>query len=312
MHTTMIHQGKLTAVLSAILVLAMGSSMFLLTRIDRTRTSATQADVMYLPSAGTLRRLSLGYTGLMADIYWTRTVQYFGDRHRQHSTDFHMLSPLLDLTTALDPKLIVAYEFGASFLGGKPPEGAGQPEKAAELVEKGIRENPNEWRLYYALGFLHYMERKDYAAAASAFERGSHVPGAHPSLKILAAAMAQHAGDLATARLLWTTTYQTTQDSMIRENALKHLQALRADEDVDQLEALVQAYHQRSGRFPASFNDLIAAGMLRGIPVDPLGRPYLLRPQGRIEVQHPDDLPFITRGLPPGKEASIWGLHTSN
>ena len=39
---------------------------------------ATLDEVLYLPSGKTVKRLSLGYSSLMADIYWTRAVQYFG------------------------------------------------------------------------------------------------------------------------------------------------------------------------------------------------------------------------------------------
>jgi hypothetical protein len=144
------------------------------------------------------------------------------------------------------------------------------------------------------------MERHDYIAAADAFRRGSQVPNAHPFLRILAASMAQHGGELETARMLWQTTLNTTEDPMIKVNAERHLQALQVDEIVPKLEELARAYRERTGIQPTSFRDLIRAGYLRGIPMDPLGRPYKLQPDGRVEVQDPDDLPFIEKGLPPG------------
>jgi hypothetical protein len=141
----------------------------------------------------------------------------------------------------------------------------------------------------------------DPAAAARAFERGSQVPHAHPFLKVLAATMAQNAGQLQTARLLWTTTYETSEDKIIRENAFKHLRALKVDEDVPKLETILAEYQRRTARQPTSWMELISAGTLRGIPVDPLGHPYKLMPGGRVEVADPDALPFINRGLPSGK-----------
>ena len=51
-----------------------------------------------------VKRPSLGYDGLMADIYWTRAVQYFGRRHLTSREDYNLLAPLLEITTALDPK----------------------------------------------------------------------------------------------------------------------------------------------------------------------------------------------------------------
>src|SRR5205807_4591569 len=71
---------------------------------------------------------------------------------------------------------------------------------------------------------------KDYLAAAQAFQQGSNAPNAHPFLKILAARMAERGGDVETARLLWTTTYETSRDLQIKANALSHLRALRSEE----------------------------------------------------------------------------------
>ena len=107
--------------------------------------------------------MSLGYSGLLADIYWTRVVQYFGTKHRANAKQYLILEPLLEMTTTLDPKLLPAYEFGSVFLAQKPPEGAGNPLAAARLVEKGIRENPQAWRLYYDLGYIYWLELKDPA-----------------------------------------------------------------------------------------------------------------------------------------------------
>ncbi len=39
--------------------------------------------------------------------------------------------------------------------------------------------------------------------------------------------------------------------------------------------------------------------------MDPDGHPYKLMPDGRIEVQDPKDLYFITKGLPPGMESPL-------
>jgi tetratricopeptide (TPR) repeat protein len=293
-------QLRVSLVLSAIMLVLLASAIVSLYKVDRLRADTRHEDVLYIPSAKVLKRMSLGYTGLAGDIYWTRTVQYFGWKHSKRDMNYDLLYPLLEITTDLDPHLLVAYEFGAAFLSQKPPNGAGQPDQAVELVERGIKYNPNEWRLYYELGFVQAMERHDYIAAADAFRRGSQVPNAHPFLRILAASMAQHGGELETARMLWQTTLNTTEDPMIKVNAERHLQALQVDEIVPKLEELARAYRERTGIQPTSFRDLIRAGYLRGIPMDPLGRPYRLQPDGRVEVQDPDDLPFIEKGLPPG------------
>jgi hypothetical protein len=291
---------QITVVASLLLAACMLGTVLLLQRLDQLRTGATLEEALYLSSPKVLKRMSLGYDGLLADVYWTRAVQYFGNKHHQGAERYDLLAPLLEITTTLDPQLIVAYEYGANFLAPAPPNGAGLPQRAIDLVEYGIGNNPDEWRLYYELGFIQYIELKDYAGAADAFIRGSKVPDAHPFLKVLAAQMAQHAGERETARMLWSTTYQTAQEHSIRANAAAHLRALQVDEDVTNLERAVAWYREKVGHLPVGFSDLATAGMLRGTPVDPLGHPYKLTPDGRVEVRVPDDLPFIEKGMPLG------------
>lgn len=295
---------KTTMVASACLVLSLAASSLVLHRVDQLRPQGTLDEVLFLSSPKVIKRASLGYDGLMACIYWTRAVQYFGYRHHNFAASYNLLAPLLEITTHLDPHLLVAYEFGTSFLAPKPPHGAGQPERAIELMEYGIQNNPDNWKLYYDLGFVYYMELRDYKKAAETFERGSHVPNAHPFLKVMAAQMAEHAGEYETARMLWSATYQTAQDAQIKENAVEHLRALRVDEDVKHLQEAVTRFGERTGRLPASMAELAAAERLAGTPVDPDGHPYKLTPEGRVEIRVPDDFPFATKGLPPGYKPS--------
>jgi len=287
-------------VAGACLVLSLAASSFVLHRTDQLRPQATLDEVLFLNSPKVIKRASLGYDGLMACIYWTRAIQYFGGRHSSYAASYNLLAPLLEITTHLDPHLVVAYQFGSSFLAPKPPHGAGQPERAIELMEYGIQNNPDNWRLYYDLGFVYYTELRDYKKAAETFARGSQVPNAHPFLRVLAAQMAQHAGDYETSRMLWSATYQTSQDKQIKANAFEHLRALRVDEDVDHLQQAVTRFGERTGRLPASMGELMSAEGLTGTPVDPDGHPYKLTPQGRVQVRVPDDFPFATLGLPPG------------
>jgi hypothetical protein len=171
-------------------------------------------------------------------------------------------------------------------------------------VRKGIRENPEAWRLWYHLGYIYFDELHDSKAASEAFLQGSEVPGALPWMKVMAAALAQHAGEAETARYLWTQIYNSSADPDIRANAVKRLIALRVDQEVERLQAVAERYQRETRTVPESFLELVQAGYLPGLPVDPLGNPYLLA-EGRVQVSRPDSLPFITKGLPPGQKPSI-------
>jgi hypothetical protein len=275
-----------TVVAGFLLVILLAGSILSRRQVEKQRgAESTLEEVLYLPSGKTIKRLSLGYSGLLANIYWTRAVQYFGSKHIQHSRQYDLLYPLLDITTDLDPKLVVAYEYGSVFLSQKTPDGAGQPDKAVILVEKGIRANPDYWRLYLTLGFIHFIDRHDPVAAQAAFEKGSQKPGALPWMKVMAARMAEHSKDINTAIALWQAVYETTLDKNVKDTAMLHLKSLLAERDIAELERRVQAYHQQTGGFPANWNDLIRAGFIPGVPMAPEQEPYVLKSDGKVDVQ---------------------------
>lgn len=294
--------GKTVAIM-VLLVAAFTGSVLSLNGVEAARgKQATLEDILYIPSSKVLKRMGLGYSGVLADIYWTRAVQYYGRKLELHdqTVRYDLLYPLLDITTDLDPHLIVAYEFGSVFLSQKPPIGAGQPDKAVALVEKGIRANPDYWRLYFTLGYIHYLDRKDPKAAQEAFARGSQNPKALDWMRVMAANMAERANDPATALELWAHLYETAANDMVKQNALQHVQALHVDHDVPELERRVKIYQQRLGRLPSNWYEMMHQGLLSQVPLDPTDKPYKLMPDGTVQVEDPDSLPFITQGVPPG------------
>lgn len=285
---------KVTTIGVVLLVVLFAGSVLSRREVERVRgKEATLEEVLYLPSGKTVKRLSLGYSGLLADLYWTRAVQYFGSKHIKHSQRYDLLYPLLDITTDLDPELIVAYENGAVFLSQRPPGGAGQPDKAVALVEKGIRANPTYWRLYFTLGFIHYIDRHDPKAAQIAFEKGSEVHGALGWMKVMAARMAERSKDITTAMALWQAISETTQDKTVKKTAQEHLVSLQADRDITFLEQLVKAYRQRFGTPPASWDDLVRVGILKGTPITPYGDAYVLRSDSRVDVRDTSKYPYL-------------------
>jgi len=281
-----------TIVATLLLIASLAGSAVTSNKVESLRgKEATLEEVLFLPSGNALKRLSLGYSGLLADIYWTRAVQYYGAQSNQRSARYDLLAPLLDITTDLDPKLLVAYEAGSVLLAQKPG-GAGQPDKAVALVEKGIRENPDYWRLYFTLGFIHYLDRKDYKAASEAFEKGSKVPGALPWMKVMAARMAERGNEIPVALELWNTIYQT--NPTLRDTAVKHIVSLQAAADIKELTRRIAVYQQKSGSPPDTWADLIRSGLIPGIPRDPTGSPYKLMPGAAVWVEDPGKFPFLS------------------
>jgi len=263
------------AIVAIPLLLALAA--FLQRRIDaETRSEATQREELLVRSAPLVKKLSLGYDSLLADIYWTRVVQYYGRRVGLPNASFDLLPPLLDITTTLDPHLVVAYRFGAIFLSEPKPIGDGRSDLAVELVKRGIAANPDQWLLYYDLGFLYYWRLKNYPDAAATYLAGGKLPHAPILMKLMAARIAEKGGSIETSRMIFSQLYQSTKDPNVQKIALKQLRILKAQEDEMHLDELIEQYAKRFGRRPTSIKDLVEAGLLPGVPLDPLGFPYVI------------------------------------
>ncbi len=243
-----------------------------------------EADDLVLRSGKLLKVMSLEYAPLMADVYWTRVVQYYGDKEVRQDANLELLWPLLDVTTTLDPHLLVAYRFGSMFLSENAPRGAGRPDLGIELIQRGIEANPEYWRLYEDLGFIYYFELQDYNKAAAAFLEGSKNPQALPWMKVLAAKVSEQGDNAETSEFLWTEIYTSTSDPQMKENAATHLQLLKADADCKAIDGLADEFEKKNSRRPTSIRELVGAGLLQGTPADPTGRPYVFDSEGKAQL----------------------------
>jgi tetratricopeptide (TPR) repeat protein len=262
--------------------------------------------VLYVRSPDGVRRMSLGFTPLVADVYWVRAVQYYGGTKLSSSPTkrYDLLYPLLDITTSLDPRFNIAYRFGSIFLAESYPGGAGRPDLAVKLLEKGFRANPTRWQYLQDTGFVYYWWVGDYDEAAKWFDKAAAVPGAPWWLKSLAAVTMVQGGDRRGSRLLWQSLRETADNEWLRNNAAFRLEQLDALDAIDRLTAIVAAFKARTGEFPASWDALVRARMLRGLPIDPSGAPFRLNPTtGAVSLAPDSRLNPLPTGAPAGRPA---------
>ena len=155
------------------------------------------------------------------------------------------------------------------------------------MIQRGIQANPEYWRFYEDLGFIYYFELHDYSKAAEAFLEGSKNPQALPWMKVLAAKVIEQGDNPETSFFLWNEIYTSTTDPQMKENAATHLQLLKSDEDCKAIDAVASDFEKRNARRPASIHELVSAGLLKGVPVDPVGHPYVLDSEGKTQL-NPD------------------------
>ncbi len=270
---------RLLGLLTVAILLALSAGIQV-ARDGRFPTAVPGEPQLYVQSPGMMKRLTLSYSGLAADLYWIRAIQYFGGVRRSsdpHKT-YALLYPLLNIATSLDPRFNIAYRFGAIFLCEAPPGGPGRPDQAIALLQKGISVMPEKWEYYLDLGYVHYWARQDYTAAASWFGKASQVPGAPWFLKPLAAHTLAAGGNRQTARILYSALAQSRENSFMQTDARRRLRQLDAMDVSDALNATIAAYKRQGGEAPFTWQRLVAAHIVPGLPVDPDGFAYELGP----------------------------------
>src|ERR1035437_4303199 len=104
---------------------------------------SASVELIYLPPTRFLRAVSLGYEHALADLLWFRTINYFG-QHVQMDRMYPWLAHMCDVVTELDPRAEHVYHFGGVML----PWEADRVDDGIALLEKGIRNMPESWRLH--------------------------------------------------------------------------------------------------------------------------------------------------------------------
>jgi tetratricopeptide (TPR) repeat protein len=224
-----------------------------------------------LPDGRVLRVLSLGFERIVADLFWLRTVYYIGDE-QVHKAGYPDAARLARLVTDIDPGFTSAYVHLNSVLTVLRPE----PEAAIELLHKAERHGIDYWRIYFLQGFNYFFYRNDYEGAARYLERAA-LGGGPEYLPLLASRLYAHSGELDTPIELLRARLEEIESEKVRRRLQARLRNLLIARDKSAIDAAIEAYRRRRGAPPSEVAALVAAGLLREVPLDPAGRPYQIR-----------------------------------
>jgi hypothetical protein len=242
-------------------------------RLDRPETDS-DAELVYLPKAKYLRPLSLGYSLVLADALWFRTISYFGQHYRADRM-YPWLAHMCELVTDLDPRAAHVYRFGGMIL----PWEAGQADAGIQLLEKGIKALPDSWMMHYWVGFNYYFFKNDLESAARHMRQAAVLPGAAPNAAILAALLAAESQGPETALQLLNEMRQQVDSDEMLEVVDEHIAKTKLSIHLQRLNDAVSTYRTQFGVMPLSTPQLVAKGLLNEVPPDPFGGVYIIDPE---------------------------------
>ena len=278
--------GRPDALAAAVVLLVALGSTLQVARDLGPGTGVVPRRVSSVPPAQVARRAALSLAPVLADLYWIRAVQLYGRTRLSGggAHDYARLYPLLDAATTFDPRFDAAYRLGAVYLAEPPPGGPGRPDLAVELLRKGMANAPERWQYPRDIGFVHYWWLRDVEGAAHWFRRAADLPDAPRRLLPLAANTMTEGGDRAGARTLWRLVRDSAGDAWMRDEGVRRLAQLDALDALDFHRLAVDRFRERTGKPPASWRELLAAGDVPAIPVDPTGVAYELSSAGAVTV----------------------------
>jgi hypothetical protein len=223
----------------------------------------------WLPRGAQLRTVALGQRLVLADLYWLKLVQYVGENFMGHGQRWEALYPLADLVTDLDPRHGYAYQIAGSNLAGL----AHRYGEADAILEKGMRNLPDRWTLYFVSAVNKFLYEGDYAAGAAYARRAAEV-GRRPHLAMLAANLslvADQQQEYQAAEQILIEALRQVNTPELRADMEERLVKVRTYAILSRLERAQNELVTAQGRRPSSLEELARAAGFPAPPQDPSG-----------------------------------------
>lgn len=260
------------SVIACVLVVTATLAHVMHERLDRLGVSHPKELHDVLPSKEALGLMSLTYDSLVADYYWLRTINEFGDI-RKHRAKYPNLIALTQRVLYLDPYFKTGYMFAGTALTVNTLD----PHYSVELLEKGMRFRPDAWEVPFYLGFNYYYFLGDFERAASAMAQAALVPGAPEVARGLATRLAAEAGRPEVGIHMIDSILETIDDETTRKEYIQRRNILLTELRLSWLRQAVEHYRAQQHVCPTSLNDLVESGLMREIPEEPLGGRWQIR-----------------------------------
>jgi len=194
------------------------------------------------------------------------------------SDEYDRLSDLLSTVVRFDPRFVVPYLLGGIVLGDSP----GHADAALDLLSRGERQFPSEWRFPFYSGYIKYFSLGNPEEGGMDLLRAARIPGSPDYFPMLASRMLSegHRPETALAFLHEMTERET--DPRRKASLEERVRRVIVERDLQLLEGAIAEYASLVGAPPGELADLVRLGLLARIPEEPYGGTYRMTPDGRV------------------------------
>jgi len=221
--------------------------------------------------------LSFGFRNLLADIAWLEAVQVSGNR-KMTRDDYDRLSDLLSTVVRFDPRFVIPYLLGGIVLGDSP----GHIGAALDLLARGERQIPSEWRFPFYTSYVQYFSLGNPEEGGTALLRAARIPGSPAYFPLLASRMLAEGNRPETALAFLQEMTARETDPRRKASLEERVRRVIVERDLQSMEMAIATYTAAVGAPPRKLADLVQEGMLSRIPEEPYGGRYLLTPDGGV------------------------------
>ncbi len=241
----------------------------------------TQLDIPPVP-ADVLGPFSFGFRSVLADVMFLEAIQVLGSNHSFMTLEGgapydRQLARLMQYATDLDPQFAGAYRFTGFALPRPTLDGhTANVIPAAQILERGVRERPDDWRIAFSLGYLQAFELGELPQAAENLAHAARIPGSPAYLGLLATRIEVEGGELDAAETMAQTMVAEATEEQTRKDWEARLLDIQMEREIRRIEAAARAFEQRTGRKPQSVQELVRGGELSAVPEEPHGKEYVI------------------------------------
>ncbi len=223
--------------------------------------------------------VSLEFKGLFSDLLLFKFMTFIGGKVAEKvkitAEQWENIVAALDTITDLDPYFWDAYLFAEVFLAWD----ARRFEDANRLLLKGTRYIPENYRIFYYLGFNHFYFLKDNEKGMQYLMEAARRPGCSSYVAKLAARLAAYSFKHRDGIEFLKDMLKNTRDKATYDQFKMRIKTL---EIMEYLEQKSTEFHKSYEKYPETLNDLVQTDLIPNIPEDPYGGKFTIMTNGRV------------------------------